>query len=48
MDIYMALPKPNDLLGLGEQGHDLYRLLHTRTESQLVWGWGRKWLKLRF
>lgn len=48
MDIYLNLPQPNDLLGLGDQTNDLYRLLHTRTESQVVWGWSRKWLKLHF
>lgn len=27
---------------------DLYKILHTRTECEIVHAWGRKWIKIRF
>jgi len=50
----MNLPSPKNLLRyrlkeqFSEKGKNLYNLLHTRTEVEIVEAEGRSWLKIKF
>lgn len=48
LEIYLGLPSPRNLLKYPCPEEDLYKILHTRTECEIVHSWGRKWIKLRF
>lgn len=54
MDIYMNLPRPTNILDykleqLGiKDNEDLYHLIHTKTETEIVEIVGRSWLKIKF
>jgi hypothetical protein len=45
----MCLPDATNFLKYRVTGEeDLYKILHTRSECEIVHAWGRKWIRIRF